>query len=522
MRVGVYARYSSDLQDARSIEDQVAAARDHAAREGWEVVEVYLDAAISGASVANRPGLKALMAAAKNKAFDAVLTESMDRLSRDLEDAAGIHKRLAFVGVPIVTLADGEMDKTRVAIKGLVGSIFLDDLRQKVKRGLKGRLNEGKIPSGRCFGYDPIPGRPGERSINEEQAAIIRRIFREYADGRGPLAIVGDLNREGVPGPRGGQWNSSTLVGSRKRANGVLQNSLYVGKLQYERQAFVKDPETGRRQARPNAQSAWLTKDVPQLRILEDELWQAVQQRRALRGGESASFQRRPKRVLSGLLECGCCGGPYIITQGEYVSCAKHTNKRTCDNSRHMKMSAIEARVLEALRKHLLSPERVEMAVERYRREREALAKANAKDRHAIERELGQVRRAYDRVMQAIMYGDTDVRELGPQQAELAKRRRELEGLLAAAEQKVVAIHPNAAKSYRAKVEEIQAALMQGDAAGENAVRLVRGLIERIVITPMDDRMDLQVFGDLAVLLGNASSPKAELGNVGVGCGGPI
>jgi DNA invertase Pin-like site-specific DNA recombinase len=94
MRVAIYARFSSDLQDVRSITDQVAAARDHAIRQGWRVVAEFSDAAISGASLHNRPGLLDLLVAAQAQQFDAVLTESIDRLSRDLEDIAGLHKRL--------------------------------------------------------------------------------------------------------------------------------------------------------------------------------------------------------------------------------------------------------------------------------------------------------------------------------------------------------------------------------------------------------------------------------------------
>jgi DNA invertase Pin-like site-specific DNA recombinase len=95
MRVAVYARFSSDLQDVRSIADQIGAACDHAARQGGEVVAEFSDAAISGSSLHNRPGLLDLIVGAQQHQFGAVLTESIDRLSRDLEDTAGLHKRLA-------------------------------------------------------------------------------------------------------------------------------------------------------------------------------------------------------------------------------------------------------------------------------------------------------------------------------------------------------------------------------------------------------------------------------------------
>jgi site-specific DNA recombinase len=257
MRVAIYARFSSDLQDIRSIADQLALAREHAARQGWHVVTEFTDAALSGASMVNRPGLRDLMRAAEARCFDGVLTESLDRLSRDLADSAALHRQLAYWGVRIVTLADGDVTKILVAVKGLLGSLFLDDLAQKTKRGQVGRVRAGRIPGGRCYGYDVAHDGDdrGKRTIIDVEAAIVRRIFAEYVGGRSPLAIVKELNREGVPAPRGGSWSASTLNGSRQRQNGILSNSLYVGRLTYNRQHFVKDPANGRRQARRNDRS---------------------------------------------------------------------------------------------------------------------------------------------------------------------------------------------------------------------------------------------------------------------------
>src|SRR5688572_12693052 len=202
MRVAIYARFSSDLQDVRSITDQVAAARDHATRQGWRVVAEFSDAAISGSSLHNRPGLLDLLVAAQQRQFDAVLTESIDRLSRDLEDIAGLHKRLAYWGVKIVTLADGEVGKLHVGLKGIIASIYLDDLAQKTRRGQFGRVKAGRIPGGKSYGYDVVRGGDddrGRRTINEAEAQIVGRIFREYVDGESPIEIATRLNSEKVP-----------------------------------------------------------------------------------------------------------------------------------------------------------------------------------------------------------------------------------------------------------------------------------------------------------------------------------
>ena len=204
MQVAIYARFSSDLQDVRSITDQLALAREYAVRQGWQIIAEFTDAAISGASMVNRPGLNELMRAAEARNFDVVLTESLDRLSRDLADSAGLHRQLVYWGVRIVTLADGDVNKMLVAVKGLLGSMFLDDLAQKTKRGQVGRVKAGRIPGGRCYGYDVVRDGDdrGRRVINEAEANIVPCVL--YCVCERPFA---DENR-GKPQCRADSWSA--------------------------------------------------------------------------------------------------------------------------------------------------------------------------------------------------------------------------------------------------------------------------------------------------------------------------
>ena len=232
MRVAIYARFSSDLQDARSITDQLALAREHAARQSWFVVQEFTDAAISGASMANRPGLQGLMRAAEARSFDAVLTQKFGLPEPRSRRQCRTSPAALLLGVRIVTLADGDVNKMLVAVKGLLGSMFLDDLAQKTKRGQVGRgVKAGRIPGGRCYGYDVVrDGKEGgQRTINEAEAGVVRRIYGEYVEGRSPLKIVQALNAERVPGPRGGHWNVSALIGSAKRRNGTPEQQPLCG-----------------------------------------------------------------------------------------------------------------------------------------------------------------------------------------------------------------------------------------------------------------------------------------------------
>jgi len=147
--VALYARYSSDSQREASIEDQHRLCRNHAERQGWTVERCYHDVAVSGASLI-RPGIQALMADARAGSFDIVLAEALDRLSRDQEDVAGIYKRLSFRGIRIVTLSEGEITPLHVGLKGTMNALFLKDLADKTRRGLRGRVEAGKSGGGLC------------------------------------------------------------------------------------------------------------------------------------------------------------------------------------------------------------------------------------------------------------------------------------------------------------------------------------------------------------------------------------
>jgi len=328
-KIALYARYSTDNQSVVSIEDQFRICREHAGRERWQVIDTYHDAAISGASVILRPGVQSLLQDAQRGKFDIVLAEALDRVSRDQADVATLFKHLRFAGVQIVTLAEGEISELHVGLKGTMNALFLKDLA-KTHRGLRGRVEKGKADGGLCYGYDVVKrvdseGEPvrGERRINEAEAVVVRRIFSEFAAGKSPRAIATELNRDGIPGPFGRTWGDTTIRGHACRGNGVVNNELYAGVLVWNRQRFIKDPNTGKRVSRPNPEAKWIRTEVPELRIVNDQLWQRVK----LRQAELA-------KQLSGLLTCGCCGGKYGIIVNDRYGCLGHFRKGTFDNGR--------------------------------------------------------------------------------------------------------------------------------------------------------------------------------------------
>ena len=123
LRVGLYARYSSDRQSEHSIDDQLRICRLHAERHGWEVVAEFHDAAISGSTV-SRPGLQALQATMRRGEIDMILAEALDRISRDQEHIAAFHKLATFTANRIITLADGEVNALHIGLKGTMNALW--------------------------------------------------------------------------------------------------------------------------------------------------------------------------------------------------------------------------------------------------------------------------------------------------------------------------------------------------------------------------------------------------------------
>ena len=342
MRAVIYARYSNEeLQRDESIEDQFRVCADRIEKEGWTLTNRYADHGISGSSLLLRPGVQQLVQDALANKFDVVVLEDLDRLSRDQEDTAGVYKRMQFSEVKMFTLFDGFITDLHVGLKSTMNAIQLKQIGQKVRRGQRGRVEAGKIPGGNCYGYKVVHKLDGEgellrgdRQIDKEQAQVIIRIMEEYAAGHSPRAICTRLNKEGIHGPNGKSWGQSTLNGNRRRGNGILNNELYVGQIVYNRQRFMKNPDTGKRVARLNPEDQWIRREVPELRIVSDELWKSVKNRQKKLDERKPEFWKaqRPRNLFSYLLKCGECGSGYSMVSATHVGCSGARNKGICEN----------------------------------------------------------------------------------------------------------------------------------------------------------------------------------------------
>ena len=497
-RVALYARYSSENQRDASIEDQLRLCRLHAERQGWRVIDSYADRAISGASLL-RPGVQQLIADAMRGRFEIVLSEAMDRLSRDQEDIAGLFKRMVFAGVKIITLSEGELTNLHVGLKGTMNAIFLQDLADKVRRGLRGRVELGKAGGGNSYGYDVVKqfasdGEPlrGDRRINDAEAMVVRRIFRDYAAGKSPKKIAFELNAEGVLGPSGSEWGFSTILGSAKRGNGILNNELYVGRIIWNRQRFIKDPDTGKRVSRPNPREEWVVQDVPDLRIIDQDLWDRVkvrQQRTNKNQTSARTFafreRRRAKYLFSGLTRCAWCRGGYTMISKDLLGCATAHNKGTCSNRLNIRRDELEPRMLNALQHRLMDPGLFKDFCDEFTREMNRLRMEGRATLDAARSELRRIDREMEKLVQALLAETLPAAVIKERSSKLEVRKTELGQILSDAEEPPPLLHPNMASIYRSRLTGLHEALGRDETRTE-AAEIIRSLVNEIVLTPED------------------------------------
>jgi hypothetical protein len=396
-----------------------------------------------------------------------------------------------------------------------------EDGAKKVRRGLAGRVREGKSAGGRAYGYTPVPGKPGELAIVAAEAAIVRRIFAEYNAGLRPRAIAGGLNRDGVAAPRGGTWNASTISGSRARGIGILNCELYAGRIVWNKVRMAKNPETGRRVSRVNPRGEWLTTAAPALAIIDPALFDRLARRRDAPISAGANTRpeqhRRPRHLLSGLIRCGQCGGGMAVIgrqRGKLrIGCSRRRESGMCDNGRTYDLGRVEATVIAGLKRNLDDPRLIATYVESYNAERRHLARQAADDRGRLERRLGEIARAMARLVDAIGDGTADKAVIGPKLRALADEKHDLETRLApAGASNVITLHPGAIARYRGQIEQLHREL-----ADVRATRpfgnhdLVRELIAEIVIDPKATGLELEIRGHLARLIEAPIYPTARL-----------
>jgi site-specific DNA recombinase len=235
VRAGLYARVSTTEQaeEGNSLDAQRQAGADFCEGKGWELVDVYMDVGISGAS-SKRPELQRLLDDAGSGRIDVVVVQAIDRFYRNLQRLLGCLDRLNKAGVGFVSIREN-MDfttpwgKLTLAVLGSLAEVFLDIHGQRVKTGKQYRASQGYTNSAvPVYGYKRV-----DRCdvIDEKAAAGVRLAFERYATGEYADFEIGRLLTEEGHGPpegaRRAAWNRSTV-------RFLLMNRYYTGWVKYE------------------------------------------------------------------------------------------------------------------------------------------------------------------------------------------------------------------------------------------------------------------------------------------------
>lgn len=395
-RATLYARYSTDAQSEASIADQLRVCREHAAARGWIVTGEFTDEAISGAAIGNRPGVQRALAAVASG--DVLLVCDLSRLARS-QDLAPLIARLRHRGARVVGVQDAFDSETRTArmqagLSGIMSEEFRAMVADRTRAALESRAKSGSATGGRAYGYDDA-GQP-----REPEASVAREIFGRYAAGETMKAIVCALNARGVPSP-GASWKREQRRGDGRwmlsAVHAILHNERYVGRVVWNRSTWAKDPDTGARVRRERPPSEWVVTQGPAL--IDRATWEAAQARLTERARAGAGGRGGTARyLLSGILVCRECGGPMIVTGsgGSHYYCGSHRHggRHACSMDIGARRDVAEDVVLEPVRRDLLSPEAVELAIEeihRVLRQQRTAAVVGGPELAAVEAEIAEL-----------------------------------------------------------------------------------------------------------------------------------
>lgn len=423
-----------------------------------------------------------MLAEAMAARFGVLFVEGLDRLSRDMVEQERIIRRLEHQGIRIVGVADGydSESKTRKlhrGMRGIINEVYLDDLREKTHRGLAGQVSRGLHAGGLSYGYRSTLVEGGHRlEIDPEQAEWVRWIFTRYAEGWSVQRIAHELNRLGVPTARGGTWATSAIYGNPLRLAGVLNNELYVGRYLWNRSQWVKDPDTGKRTRVDRPREEWSETDMPELRIVEPDLWAAARARMASgRVGQGRGKGRggKPTSLFGGVLRCAHCGGPVVVVSHYSYGCATHKDRGTCPGVTAPRRD-VDTRLVEIVRGDLLSPAALaDMQAQAQTLAREYKRTSRQQAQHVARRQAeldGEIGRLVDAIA-SMGYSDA----LG---ARLRAAESERKGLVAPEpDSPPQADFQAAIANYRRMVETLDSAL-------RDDLEVARAAFKEIFVTP--------------------------------------
>ena len=373
MRVAIYARVSTDAQEARgTIGSQLALLRERVVQEGQELVAEYTDDGLSGARL-DRPGLDALRDAAEAGHIESMWCLSADRLARMYAYQVIVLDELARHGVSVSFLdtpkiEDDPQARLLTQVQGVIAEYERAKIAERYRRGKLWRSRAGEVIAWKpSYGYRRIPRvgeRPAHLEVFEHEAAVVRRIFDDYVHKDLSMRqIAKGLNYDGISSPSGrAVWGVSTIAR-------ILRNEAYIGRVYANRTEAVLDRRlAGKTRQVPRPRDQWIAIAVPA--ALDEELFEAAQ--RVSRDNSQWSPRRAESGywLLRGLVKCGHCAMSVSChkmrgrngTFHRYYYCRNHDplraggEHRRCPG-RNIRSDELDAFVFEQARDALLRPD---------------------------------------------------------------------------------------------------------------------------------------------------------------------
>ncbi|HPV82292.1 MAG TPA: recombinase family protein [Nitrospira sp.] len=448
MHAAIYVRKSTAQtgmsEDARSVERQKARAHAYAAARGWAVADehVYEDDGISGAEFERRPGFQQLLSALKRRApFRILIVMDESRLGRESIETAHVLKQFSLSGIRIFAYLDNReivldnlMDKMRLAFTGLMDEGERYRAQQRTFDAMHRKALLGHVTGGRVYGFDNVEilssvmdayGRPKrdhvERRINQAQAAVVCKIFRLCAAGKGMVSIARLLNDEGLPAPRNSVGRRISWSPSSVRS--VLFRRLYLGELIWNK--TKKRNPWGIQQQRKRPEKDWVKLHLPHLQIVSEADWKAAHDRLSatrsvyLRGTKGELWGRPAsnldsKYLLTGLIKCGLCGGSVYVkssfrkgARAYFYGCMTyHLRGRTACSNRHLApMDAANEAVLGVFGKEVLHPDVTDTVVRKALDKFRASQKEKRHNRERYHQQISAVDAESGRLVAAVAAG---------------------------------------------------------------------------------------------------------------------
>ncbi|WP_242989933.1 recombinase family protein [Roseburia hominis] len=338
MNIAAYCRVSTDKSDQlNSLETQKEFFLEYTKHTGDNLIKLYADEGISGTKIKNRKEFQRMLADAEKGLFDMVVVKDISRFARNTVDLLQSVRKLKSLGIEtqfltanMTSMGNSEFVLT---IFGALAQEESANTSKRIKFGKKMNAEKGRVPN-IVFGYDKTIGDYFNLSINDNEAMTIRQIFQWYTEeGYGGSKIANMLNERGIKTKRGNNWSQNSVCR-------ILTNEIYTGKIINGKEE-IADFLTGQRKEKD--ESEWLVTLRPELRIIEDEVFDKAQD---ILKGRHDSFKitherQSNKYLFSTLIKCKECGWSFRRTVRQYKNtyvrwvCSGHNGKGadSCPNA---------------------------------------------------------------------------------------------------------------------------------------------------------------------------------------------